>query len=155
MKRWVMYRTMRAEIKNDKKTFLSLIIPQPDPTVSLIAIAILSWSLFCFTRFWWTDRHHIGRWWSLPALTVGRPRGSIFKYYFSSLRLQKQKKEWLCCSKLCMFTIDIIFSFFFYRMCLSFALRFFKSYAISTTSSSTRTIIPWWPWLCLSSMINN
>ena len=48
------------------------------PTVSPVANIVFA--LFCFARFWKVglDRRHAQKQWSLPAVTVGRPSGSIF-----------------------------------------------------------------------------
>ena len=48
------------------------------PAVSPVANIVFA--LFCFARFWkvGTDGQHMRKQLSLPAVTVGRPSGSIF-----------------------------------------------------------------------------
>ena len=49
------------------------------PTISLVVNIVFAWYLFCFARFWkvGTDGQHVRKQWSLSAVTVGRPSGSI------------------------------------------------------------------------------
>ena len=51
------------------------------PTVSPVVNIVFAWNLLRFEK--WgrtdgrTDGRHVQKQWSLPAVTVGRPRGSI------------------------------------------------------------------------------
>ena len=49
------------------------------PTVSPVVNIVFAWNLFSFARFWKVevDGQHVRKQWSLPAVTVGRPSGSI------------------------------------------------------------------------------
>ena len=47
------------------------------PTVTQVSSIVFVWNLFCFEKWGWTDGRHVQKQWSLPAVTVGPPRGSI------------------------------------------------------------------------------
>ena len=57
------------------------------PTVTPVVNIVFAWNLFCFARFWKVgtdvcpnglmDGQHVRKQWSLQAVTVGRPSGSM------------------------------------------------------------------------------
>ena len=65
---------------------VSSMIHSAKPTVSLVVNIALAWNLFRFAKFWkvGTDDvcmygQHVQKQWSLSAVTMGRPSGSIIK----------------------------------------------------------------------------
>ena len=97
-------REREKEERNRRKVLLSSMIPSARPTVSPVAITILTWDLFCFR-----DRL-FEKWEQTPrvkiVITAGRPRGSkrelrekkvLFLYsYFFFLCLKRRETHFHC-----------------------------------------------------------
>ena len=65
-------------MKQDRVSFM---IHSAKPTVSPVAKIVFTWNLSCFWKVG-TDGRHVRKQWALPAVTAGRPRGSILLYVF-------------------------------------------------------------------------
>ena len=64
---------------------VSSMIHSSRPTVSPVVNIVFAWNLFCFEKWGQTYRRtngrHVQKQWSLPAVTVGWPRGSTSKIH--------------------------------------------------------------------------
>ena len=76
--------------------------PLDQTHISQVAITILTWNFFGLWEKWEcrrTYRRHEWKWWSLPAVTVGRPNGSI-KSSLSKYLIIRQSEVFQGCIKL-------------------------------------------------------
>ena len=87
------------------------------PTVSPVANIVFAWHLFCFVKFIRTDGRHVQKQWSLPAVTVGRPRGSIFSLFFPAAETQDSAN--LCSILLTAFSFLLVLVTLPFSLCVS------------------------------------
>ena len=73
------------------------------PTVS----PVFTWNLLYFEKWGRTDGQHVQKQWSLPAVTVGRPRGSIERPHATTATYFKHANL----SQVCLFKFEVYVNF--------------------------------------------